>query len=79
MKWRVWVEIRVKVRSEWREELRPNLKQYYTDKKHPAWMSPYYAGDIFERFIYKDWDRMRETLRPWGEIKEHGMRVRRDP
>jgi hypothetical protein len=77
IKWRVWVGVRVKVRPEWQEELRPNLKQYYTDRKHPAWMSPQYAEDIFLRFIHKDWERMRETLRAWGTLKEHGITVKR--
>jgi len=77
MTWRVRVRVQTSVLPAWREALRSQLKTYYTDKKHPAWMSPQYAEDIFNRFIHKDWLHLRKTLKPWGTLKEHGIHVHR--
>lgn len=45
-------------------------KKYYTDKDHPLQDNPYYAQDIYDRFITKDFDEFKRR------IEERGVEVR---
>lgn len=68
MKWRVRVQIRVDIPREWAQKLIGG--KYYTDKNHPLRDNPYYAQDIYDRFIIKDFKEFERR------IEERGVEVK---
>jgi len=78
MKWRVRARICVEIPRAWAQKLigdpPPGItskhKKYYTDKDYPLQDNPYYAQDIYDRFIIKDFKEFQRR------IEEQGVEVR---
>ena len=86
MKWRVRVRIRVDIPRAWVGQLidRPPEgatslhRKYYADKDHPLHMNPYYAQDIYDRFIIEDFEEFERRIEERGvEVKWQSHTVER--